>query len=231
MYFIKIQKDKNERFYRSIEDESGTQYGRVYLIEKFGTDRTFYQAAKTTIGRGFFCEPESDEVVKKLIRNLYNRKHHRIFEFGSLLFGIRCPIYVERQLRTYRKPEVERSLRYCEPIELVENIELDESNIKESIKNLQLASYRNLRSNGVLKEDARVILPVSILTEVLSLYSVRSLFHVFTERRTSATQDLTRKIVECMYSFAKTAFPITMEAFGNECSRKEKEDPENGSKV
>lgn len=180
--------------------------GFVCRLSVYGTDETFFKIARVCTGHGFDDKPESDWHLADFIDNLYKRNHLRPFEFAGIVFGIRCPIYVERQLRTYRKPDIERSLRFCEPIEVVEND-------GEKLLSDAFYDYGVLRGRGTKKEDARKILPLCTLTEVASYYSVRSLFHVFDERLAHAAQAETREYAEALYTLSKEAFPKTFEAY------------------
>ena len=180
--------------------------GFVQRLAVYGSDETFFKISRVCTGHGFEDKPESDWHLADFIDNLYKRNHLRPFEFAGIVFGIRCPIYVERQLRTYRKPDIERSLRFCEPIEVVEND-------GEKLLSDAFYDYGVLRGRGTKKEDARKILPLCTLTEVASYYSVRSLFHVFDERLAPAAQAETREYAEALYTLSKEAFPKTFEAY------------------
>lgn len=182
--------------------------GSVEDVEVFGSDETIYQAARVCTGYGFKSRPKDEETLNRFLVNLLKREHMRCFEFGAIVFGIRCPIFVERQLRTYRKPELERSLRYCEPIELEEETEgLTEFHYA------CLQEYKERRKNGEPREEARRVLPLDTLTEVVSIYSIRSLLHVFDERLAPPAQSETSKIVEAMERIATRYFPQTINAY------------------
>ena len=188
-------------------------------VAVYGSDETIYQVARVCTGNGFHKFYRSDEITTHFVNNLIKRSHLRCFEFVGIVFGIRCPIFVERQLRTYRKPDLERSLRYCEPIELVE--EESSREISASHKAC-LETYKQLRKEGVKKEEARRVLPLDTLTEVVSFYNLRSLFHVFDERLSPAAQSETSKVVEAMKEITRAFFPITISAYD---SLRQLEDP------
>lgn len=180
-------------------------------VAVYGNDETIYQVARVCTGNGFHSEPSDFATLDRFVRNLLKRRHMRCFEFCGIVFGIRVPIYVERQLRTYRKPELERSLRYCEPIELTEVVE--DSGELDVFHRACFQTYKQRRKDGAPKEQARCVLPLDTLTEVVSYYNLRSLFHVFDERLTSAAQSETKEVVWKMYDVAKKYFPLTITAY------------------
>ena len=67
-------------------------------VAVYGSDETIYQVARVCTGNGFFSKPDDHETLDRFIRNLLKRRHMRCFEFCGIVFGIRCPIFVERQL-------------------------------------------------------------------------------------------------------------------------------------
>lgn len=197
-------------------DSDRYELGSVQYIESLGNDDTFFRTAKVCVGKGFDVEvPEDEVIVQNLINTLYNLRHHRVFELGGITFGIECPIFVERQLRTYRKPEIERSLRYCEPIELDDSGFWKRRDTIAIEKQNALRRYKELREQGVKKEEARRVLPVDTKTQVVSYYTIRSLFHVFDERLDKAAQSETTAFVQAMYDLTKRFYPLTINAYEN----------------
>lgn len=209
--------------------------GFVEALDSYGTDATFYRIARVCTGKGFHDATDDDDKRAEFIARLIRLKHLRPFEFAGIVVGIRCPIYVERQLRTYRKPDMERSLRMCDPIEIAEIGKPTATQACELIKGrangnfgdeiarlgrFSVYMYNALREDGLKREEARRVLTLDTLTEVASFYTVRSLFHVFDERLSSAAQSETRKYVEAILEIARELFPQTIAAYENE--RKEK---------
>lgn len=189
-------------------------------VAVYGSDETIYKVARVCTGNGFSSVPGDQETLERFIHNLMRRRHMRCFEFCGIVFGIHCPIYVERQLRTYRKPELERSLRYCEPIELTEEIGAGNLDV---FHHACLETYRQRRKDGASKEKARCVLPLDTLTEVVSYYNLRSLLHVFDERLTSSAQKETFQVVLAMEKIARERFPLTMKAYNDAKIERESE--------
>lgn len=189
--------------------------GLVSDVDVYGSDCTFYQVAGVCTGHGFFRQPDTFKRLDQFIYSLLKNKHLRCFEFAGIIFGIRCPIFVERQLRTYRKPDLERSLRLCEPLELskanYEYVMSTDDYIRSKEK--ALGTYQNLVRQGVKREEARRVLPLDTMTDVISLYSIRSLLHVFDERLAKSAQSETTEVVRRMYEITKEFFPETIKAY------------------
>ena len=97
---------------------------------------------------------------------------------------------------------MERSLRYCKPIELTSD---DDWN--ESIYNNAVALYKSCLDNGSKKEEARAVLPLCTPTILVWKINCRSLFHVFDERLAPSAQGETREVVREMKRLFKLNFP------------------------
>jgi len=129
-----------------------------------------------------------------------------VFEFAHLLFEVQCPIYVARQLMRHRNGAfLERSLRALEPPK--------NDGKQDGDYAAALDKYNELLAYGVHREDARAVLPLSTPTGFLWKISLRSLFNVFQQRLSPATQRDTRNVVFAMYVGASNAYPELMTTF------------------
>lgn len=161
---------------------------RATIIDATQNERFIALVAR--VSHGHFDGVYSQEQDANLIRSLYSSKHMTPFEFISVTFHIECPIFVARQLMRYRCASyVERSLRYCEPIE---------DDVPE---------YRSAIAAGVKKEEARASLPLSTQTEFCMRVNVRSLFHIFDERIHPHAQKETRDLVIMMKNEFTKVYP------------------------
>lgn len=162
---------------------------RATIIDATQNERFIAWVAR--VSHGHFDGVYSQEQDVNLIRSLYASKHMTPFEFVSVTFRIECPIFVARQLMRYRcATYVERSLRYCEPME---------DDVPE---------YRSAIAAGVKKEEARALLPLSTQTEFCMRVNVRSLFHIFDERIHPHAQKETRDLVSMMKDEFAKVYPI-----------------------
>lgn len=130
----------------------------------------------------------------RTLLNCYRRGHLSVFEFTRFTFFIEAPIYVLRQIMRYRTGSyLERSLRYCEPMDSTYIPELDLDYKKP------LEDYKELLRKGVKKERARLVLPLATRSQVVAQYNLRTLFHIFDERLAHEAQEETRELVSLMY--------------------------------
>ena len=130
----------------------------------------------------------------ELLHKLLRFKHLSVFEFSNIIFQIECPIYVARQLMRYRCSSfIERSLRVCGPMDY------DSGPYKEAIK------------NGMAREDARALLPLSTQTRFLWSLNLRELLHIAEERLTPNAQAMTRDVVQKMVDLTSEHFPHVIE--------------------
>lgn len=83
--------------------------GYVELIDAWGSDEAFIEAARMSTGRGF----EGWEKDEKLLGFLYRNKHATPFEMGGLTIEVKAPIFVFREWHRHRTQSYnEMSARY-----------------------------------------------------------------------------------------------------------------------
>ena len=75
------------------------------------------------------------------------------------------------------------------------------------------ATYQNLLKQGVAKELARVVLPVSIFTEVYVNCDLHNLVHFLQLREDDHAQLEIRELGAAMRQVAEQLFPWTFEAY------------------
>lgn len=145
--------------------------------------------------RGVLLSSIDDEQHAKdleLLRKIILHKHLSVLEFSNILYQIECPIYIARQLMRYRCSSfLERSLRVCGPME----------------GDAVLEDYERAINEGMKREDARALLPLSTRTRFLWLLNLRELLHIAEERLTPAAQYMTQCIVGAMVDIAAQEFP------------------------
>lgn len=146
---------------------------------------------------------------KLTLKNCYNAKHLSVFEFANITYWIECPIFVARQLMRYRNARyLERSLRYCAPLN-----EVDVNTPFGAANKRALDLYGKLIDCGISKEEARAVLPLSTATRFVMQCDLRELFHIFDERIHPATQTETQIVVEKMKIEAEKAFPYCVSLY------------------
>ena len=157
---------------------------KVEMIDKMGTDLSVVNAARVSYAK---IKGQFEDKDTKLISFLAKHGHWSPFAHASLSFRIRAPIFVARQLVKHQVGlswnEVSRRYVSYEPelynidewrgrpvdskqgssgtIELSDLAKLTYSKMMEGCKIL----YDQLLSEGVAPEQARAVLPQSMMTE------------------------------------------------------------------
>ena len=181
---------------------------RVELLYKYPSDELLLgRVAQTCTGYDDKFEVFKDEEdhLIRILEHCYKLKHMSVFEFGGMVFRMRTPIFVARQLMRYRSSSfMERSLRHCKPLPLGDDPFYTEEMRK--IYDESLVRYNALIEQGVKKEVARGVLPTFTPTIWLWKINCRSLVHVFDERLAPSAQGLTRDVVKEMKKLFKENF-------------------------
>lgn len=191
-----------------------------------GNDFKAVQAARVSYNAGM-KGPEADE---KLLAFLIEEKHLKPFEHNIITFEIYMPIFVERQLRTYRtiaysewsRRYSSQSLEFWTPEEFrvqdTKNIQgslgthPENDTLKLIFKNVYEIlekQYNNMIKEGVAKEQARAILPVGLYTKVWATGNLRNWMHVVEERTSEHTQEETRIFAIAIKELLSEIFPLT----------------------
>lgn len=146
------------------------------------------------------------------VQNCYRSGHMSVFEFVDFTFAIQAPIYVARQLFRYRRGSyLERSLRYCDPLTVICDVDANLSgDYYESLNR-----YQALIKAGLKKEEARKVLPSFTPTQFYVKYDARELFHIFDERLNSTAQSETRELVKMMYDEVDSVTPWVTTVYDN----------------
>jgi thymidylate synthase (FAD) len=157
---------------------------KVELIDSMGTDLSVVNAARVSYSKTKKTFEQSDE---KLIKYLAEHEHWSPFAHASLQFRIKAPIFVARQLVKHQVGLVwnEVSRRYVDHApELYKpdswrgrpqnskqgsdgEVELDQTinhNMETTMESC-LILYNSLLQKGVAPEQARMVLPQSMMTE------------------------------------------------------------------
>ena len=204
-------------------------HGRVALLDVMGCDEDIANAARISYdGKGKSAD-------RGLIRYLLHHKHTTPFQMAEMKFEVKMPIFVARQFMRHRTASInEVSARYTElpgeffiPEELMiqakdnkqgrseERLPADDMYIAEMSADAQKAhnKYKALLDEGVSREIARTMLPISIYTKFIWKMDLHNLMHFLHLRLDPHAQEEIREYAEIIENFVKMYFPITHEAF------------------
>ncbi len=188
--------------------------GYVQLIDYMGSDELISQIA------GISYLSEKGPGAEKLLK----MEHKSPFEFGEIIFKIKCPIFVIRHIVRHRTASLmEKSMRYVE----AKNIQFwfpDEARLKELDAEEILSifeetykycqdSYNRLRVLKAPRELARVVIPPGVYTELYWKMDVRNLLNFLDLRDDGHAQKETRDFAVAISKFIETIFPKTYETY------------------
>jgi thymidylate synthase (FAD) len=204
----------------------------VELIDTMGTDLTVVNAARVSYSK----TKDAFDVVKdeKLIQYLAKHNHWSPFAHASLQFRIKAPIFVARQLVKHQVGLAwnEVSRRYVDfPPELYKpetwrgrpknskqgsdgEIKLDQT-IEYSMESAMescLITYNTLLEKGVAPEQARMVLPQSMMTEWYWSGTLYAFSRICNLRCKPDTQKETRDVADEINKLCDSKFPRSWKA-------------------
>ena len=200
----------------------------VKLIDVMGTDLTVVNAARVSFGKKKEKFEEGDE---KLIKYLAQHNHWSPFGHCMLQFHIKAPIFVARQLVKHQIGLVwnEISRRYVDtepefykvdkwrgkPVDKKQGsdgeVEKQGSCMysKQMVENNAIIAYNDLLNAGVAPEQARMVLPQSLMTEWYWSGSLYAFARVCNLRCAEDSQYETRLIANEIDTQCYQKFPIS----------------------
>ena len=199
---------------------------KVELIDSMGTDLTVVNAARVSFGKQ---KDKFDDGDEKLIGYLAEHNHWSPFAHASLQFRIKAPIFVARQLVKHQVGLVwnEVSRRYVDfPPEIYKpeawrgrpvnskqgsdgTVELGQTidhNLETTMESC-LILYNTMIQKGVAPEQARMVLPQSMMTEWYWSGTLYAFARVCNLRCKSDTQKETQDVANVIDKLADEAFP------------------------
>ena len=207
-------------------------HGYVKYIDHLGTDLSIVKAARVSTNG----DTKGEEKDKALLKYLYEHQHTSPFEQVSMVYEIKMPIFVARQIMRHRTFRVnELSGRYSEipqeyyvpktvripcPVNKQASIPVEGWGFDDLQKDMEfitlaaINTYKNLLSRGMCKEQARMILPLNMYTKVVLQADLNNLIKFFKVRIHEGAQWETQEYAKAMACMASKFFPWTMEVAG-----------------
>ena len=209
-------------------------HGFVTLDGALASDLAVVNGARVSFNQA------SDEMTERdagLIRFLMREAHGSPFEHGYFRFVVKAPLFVVREHHRHRAGHSynEWSGRYSkmEPEFYVPDFvrtqtgkpgaytfepvdeEIREATRAELTENAQraFAAYERMLEQGVAKEVARAVLPLSTYTKYYWSCNPRSLMHFCSLRNHDAAQFEIRQYAAAAETFLEKLMPITHAAF------------------
>ena len=201
----------------------------VDLIDSMGTDLTIVNAARVSFDKHHKTFTDGDE---KLIKYLAEHGHWTPFGHPQLQFRISAPVFVARQLVKHQVGLVwnEVSRRYVDsqPAFYIPQdwrsravdkkqgsgqdiVHLSEADLIDisGIYFKAIEIYDRLIKKGVAPEQARLMLPQSMITEWYWTGSLYAFSRVCNLRLSEDAQRETKEVAEMIAKFCSKKFPIS----------------------
>ena len=213
----------------------------VKYIDHMGSDLSVVNAARVSFGKKSEWMPRihyGEQLVlkpkdAKLIRYLAKHQHKSPFNHTFVTFHVKAPVFVARQLVKHEyMPWNEISRRYVddEPAFYVPDVWRGRSADKKQgssgevrsnanvhyFNNNALQMYKQLIDEGVAPEQARMVLPQSMMTEWYWSGTVFSFAKMCSLRCKDDTQAETRVVADAIDEEMENLYPISWEALREE---------------
>ena len=203
----------------------------VTLIDYMGSDLTVVNAARVSFGKRK-GKAEFGELDKKLINYLARHNHWSPFGHCSIQFYIKAPVFVARQLVKHQvgltwneisrryvdtepeffEPDVWRSAaddkKQGSSDETI-NISCHSKRVYQQVLKNAKWTYEDLLKQGVCPEQARMILPQSMITEWYWSGTLYAFARVCNLRCKPDAQQETRQIANLIDEKCGELFPIS----------------------
>lgn len=207
-------------------------HGYVKHLDHLGDDTRIVEAARVSTNSG----SKGEVADKRLLKYLYDHNHTSPFEQVCMVFEIKMPIFVARQILRHRTFKVnELSGRYTEMPEdfYVPNvIRVQDSKNKQSsvpspdfdpqpladiefVSRAAVTTYKKMLAMGVCREQARMILPLNMYSVVVLQADLNNLLKFFKLRIHEGAQWETQEYAKAMACLTAHHFPWTMELTDN----------------
>jgi len=202
----------------------------VTFLDKMGTDRAIAEAAWTSIQR---TENRTDAEVHRVIAFMARNNHWTPFAQAQLKFRIEAPIFVFRQwMRSnvgivyneesrryvHDKPSIFYPTHWRKKPELSikqgsgPNLSIDKQQFADASYNEAIdaccKAYHHLLDLGVAPEQARMVLPVSLISTVVASFSLFALYRVCRLRSDPHAQREIQDLAAMLGPIAAQHFPI-----------------------
>ncbi len=199
---------------------------KVELIDKMGNDLSVVNAARVSYSK---IKDTFDEKDERLIKYLAEHEHWSPFAHASMQFRIKAPIFVARQLVKHQVGLVwnEVSRRYVDDApefyvpetwrgrpqnskqgsDGTVSIDSNEKHRLDTTMEQCKIIYNSLIGKGIAPEQARMVLPQSMMTEWIWSGTVYAFARVCNLRCKADTQKETRDVADEISKLANEAFP------------------------
>lgn len=207
-------------------------HGFVRMVDFMGNDAAIVQAARVSYQEGTKTFREDSALINYLL----SHEHTTPFEMVVLKFHMKMPIFVARQVVRHRMVSInEVSARYSilkDEFYIPENLRVQDTKNRqgssgqmEEEKDLEYRGgmeqhnmaaymfYETMLADNVGREQARMVLPLSVYTEWYWKIDLHNLFRFLKLRLDPHAQWETQQYALAIQSLIKQIVPVAYEAF------------------
>ena len=212
------------------QDAEIKTYGSVELEERWGSDEDIARRARVSTG----SENKGRLKDRRLLRTLIENDHGSPLELAGIVYRLRMPIYLVAQMQRHRMASYsQRSGRY---VEMALTFHRPHTWRKQGDSNRQVSggpiddqvsatnlfadaiaeavhAYTRLLEMGVSREQARIVLPGCVETELYVQFNLRSLMNFLRLRTAPDAQGEMRMYASAMEMIFATQFPLTYQIY------------------
>jgi len=213
----------------------------VTHVDHMGKDLSVANAARVSFGKKSdldwsdpWSPPKLRDKDAKLIRYLAEHKHISPFGHCFASFHIKAPVFVARQLVKHKflrwneisRRYVDHEPEFYQPTEWrgrsvdakqgSEGVTYPDPDIISFYEHTALRSYNELLEHGVCPEQARMVLPQSMMTEWYWSGSLDAFADMCNLRCKPDTQAETRFVADAISEEMEKLFPVSWEALTKE---------------
>lgn len=207
---------------------------KVSYVSHMGDDLTIVNAARVSFNKS---SDTLDDKDIKLIKYLAEHQHMSPFEHCTLTVIVEVPLYIRSQIhrhRTFAYNEISRrytseNLEFYLPT--IDDIrqqsksnrqasdgQLESADAQNAIELMQyihkksLDAYNALLEDGVCREQARGVLPQSLMTKFYMTGNLRNFAHFLKLRTHQGAQKEVREVASQLRTILTEKFPIALAA-------------------
>jgi thymidylate synthase (FAD) len=206
--------------------------GFVRLVDYMGGDARVVQSARVSYGKGTKSVNEDRGLINYLMKNA----HTSPFEQVEVVFHIKLPLFIFAQMVRHRTANLNSmSARYSvmeDEFYLPDNTNVRAQStlnkqvgdgevedpgsivaIFDEVSSREYGVYEDLLTKGVCREQARMVLPQNLYTQIYWKCDLHNLFHFLRLRLDWHAQMEIRVFAEAMAECAKVVAPMCYQAF------------------
>ena len=210
---------------------------KVTYKDHFGSDNSVVDAARVSFSKE--ASGYTPEQNNKLIKYLAKHQHKSPFFHTAISLHLKMPIFVARQIMKHTTGIVynEVSRRYVdsepefyvpdvwrkkadnvkqgssdEAVEHLDLHEFEDGGYYYTYYDVLLGEYKRLLDAGVAPEQARMILPQSMYTEVIMTGNLYAIANMYIQRTDSHAQKETQDLAKQIGEIVKPLYPVSWAA-------------------